>query len=66
MRDKVGSVIADSRLSIYNHSLNTDCFGYHLFDAEGTAGKKSGLVVNGCLQTLILYKGRFTNFGEGW
>jgi PmbA protein len=53
MRDKIGSVIADSRLSIYDHPLNVDGFGYHLFDAEGTATGKSGLVVDGCLQTLI-------------
>ena len=53
MRDKIGSVIADSRLTIYDHPLNVDGFGYHLFDAEGTATKKSELVVDGCLQTLI-------------
>lgn len=53
MRDKIGAVIADSRLSIYDHPLNVDGFGYHLFDAEGTATKKSGLIVDGCLQTLI-------------
>jgi len=53
MRDKIGSVIADSRLSIYDEPLNVDGFGYHLFDAEGTATKKSGLVVDGCLQTLV-------------
>jgi PmbA protein len=53
MRDKIGSVIADPRLTIYDHPLNTDGFGYHLFDAEGTATKKSGLIVEGCLQTLI-------------
>jgi len=53
MRDKIGSAIADSRLTIYDHPLNVDGFGYHLFDAEGTATKKSELVVDGCLQTLI-------------
>ncbi|MDH5355998.1 MAG: TldD/PmbA family protein [Gammaproteobacteria bacterium] len=53
MREKTGSVIADSRLSIYDQPLNVDGFGYHLFDAEGTATKKSGLIVEGCLQTLI-------------
>jgi PmbA protein len=53
MRDKIGSVIADSRLTIYDHPLNVDGFGYHLFDAEGTATEKTGLVVDGCLQTLI-------------
>jgi PmbA protein len=53
MRDKIGSTIADSRLTIYDHSLNVDGFGYHLFDAEGTATGKLGLVVDGSLQTLI-------------
>jgi PmbA protein len=53
MRDKIGSVIADSRLTIYDHPLNVDGFGYHLFDAEGTATEKTRLVVDGCLQTLI-------------
>jgi PmbA protein len=53
MRDKIGAFIADSRLTIYDHPLNVDGFGYHLFDAEGTATVKSELVVDGCLQTLI-------------
>ena len=53
MRDKIGSAIADSRLTIYDHPLNADGFGYHLFDAEGTATKKSALIAEGCLQTLI-------------
>jgi len=53
MRDKIGSVIADSRLSVYDNPLNVDGFGYHLFDAEGTATGKTVLVVDGCLQTLI-------------
>jgi PmbA protein len=53
MRDKQGSVIADSRLTIYDQPLNVDGFGYHLFDAEGTATKKTDLIVDGCLQTLI-------------
>ena len=53
MRDKTGSVIADSRLNIYDHPLNVDGFGYHLFDAEGSGTEKTGLIVDGCLQTLI-------------
>ena len=53
MRDKTGSVIADSRLTIYDQPLNADGFGYHLFDAEGSATKKTELLVEGCLQTLI-------------
>jgi len=53
MRDKIGAVIADSRLTIYDHPLNVEGFGYHLFDAEGTATNKTELVAEGCLQTLI-------------
>ena len=53
MRDKIGSVIADSRLTVYDHPRNTDGFGYHLFDAEGTATRKTELIADGCLQTLI-------------
>ncbi len=53
MRDKTGSVIADSRLTIYDQPLDADGFGYHLFDAEGSATKKTELLVEGCLQTLI-------------
>ena len=63
MRDKLGSVIADSRLSIYDHPLNVDGFGYHLFDAEGTATKKSALLVDGCLQTLIHNSATASCFG---
>jgi PmbA protein len=53
LRDKIGSDIADSRLNIFDHPLNVDGFGYHLFDAEGSATEKSELVVDGCLKTLI-------------
>ena len=63
MRDKIGSVIADSRLTIYDHPLNTDGFGYHLFDAEGTATEKSGLVIDGCLKTLIHNSATASYFG---
>ena len=65
MRDKIGSVIADSRLTIYDHPLNVDGFGYHLFDAEGTATEKSELVVDGCLQTLIHNSATASYFDTG-
>ncbi|MFT5658090.1 MAG: PmbA protein [Gammaproteobacteria bacterium] len=63
MRDKVGSIIADSRLSIYDHPLNLDGFGYQLFDAEGTATRKTGLIVDGLLQTLIHNSATASYFG---
>ena len=47
MRDRIGQSIADSRLTIYDHPLNTEGFGYHLFDAEGTATQKTALIVDG-------------------
>ena len=53
MRDKIGQAIADARLTIYDHPLNTDGFGYEMFDAEGTATQKTELIANGSLQTLI-------------
>ena len=53
MRDKLGTTIADSGLNIYDNPLNPDGFGYSLFDAEGTATVRTGLVLGGNLQTLI-------------
>ena len=53
MRGKIGQTIADARLTIYDHPLDTDGFGYELFDAEGTATRKTELIANGSLQTLI-------------
>ena len=53
MRDKVGSAIADPRLSIFDQPLLEDGFGYTLFDAEGTKATKTPLVVDGCLGTLL-------------
>lgn len=53
MRDKTGSVIADSRLTVYDQPRNVEGFGYHLFDAEGTATEKTELIKAGCLQKLI-------------
>ncbi|MBV1878507.1 MAG: TldD/PmbA family protein [Pseudomonadales bacterium] len=53
MRDKVGSIIADTRLTIYDQPENLSGFGYTLFDAEGTAAKKTALVTDGLLQSLV-------------
>ena len=53
MRDKIGAAIADPRLTIYDQPQNAEGFGYHLFDAEGTATQKSVLMAEGRLQTLI-------------
>lgn len=53
MRDKVGSLIADTRLTIYDQPLNINGFGYALFDAEGIATEKIGLIIDGKLNTLM-------------
>jgi len=53
MRDKVGEVIADSRLTIRDNPLIIEGHGYALFDAEGTATRTTPLVADGKLETLI-------------
>jgi len=63
MRDKVGEVIADSRLTIYDNPLLVDGFGYTLFDAEGTPTHKTPLIVNGKLETLIHNSATASFFG---
>lgn len=63
MRDKVGEVIADSRLTIYDNPLLVDGFGYTLFDAEGTATGKTPLIVEGKLESLIHNSATASFFG---
>lgn len=53
LRDKLGSVVADTRLNIFDHPTCLDGFGYTLFDAEGCEAKKTPLIVEGCLETLL-------------
>lgn len=52
-RDQLGRAVASPLLHISDQPLNTDGFGYHLFDAEGTACTETPLVVDGVLQTLL-------------
>lgn len=52
-RDKVGKLVADSALTIYDNPLNREGFGYALFDAEGVAAKIIPLLEKGVLKTLI-------------
>ena len=63
MRDKVGDVIADSRLTIYDNPLLVDGFGYTLFDAEGTATRKTPLIVAGKLESLVHNSATASFFG---
>ncbi len=53
MREKVGEIIADTRLSIADSPHQIDGFGYALFDAEGTATRTTPLVVDGRLESLL-------------
>jgi PmbA protein len=63
MREKVGEVIADPRLTILDSPLLVDGFGYALFDAEGTATKTTPLIVNGTLETLAHNSATASHFG---
>jgi PmbA protein len=63
MRDKVGEIIADAQLSIYDQPLLTNGFGYTLFDAEGTATKETVLIKDGRLETLIHNSATASHFG---
>ncbi|MBL4682339.1 MAG: TldD/PmbA family protein [Pseudomonadales bacterium] len=53
LRDKLGSLVADPRLNIFDQPACLDGFGYTLFDAEGTSTKKTPLIVKGRLETLL-------------
>jgi len=53
MREKLGHTIADPRLNIIDQPLNSQGFGYSLFDAEGIATHATPLIVDGVLNTLI-------------
>ena len=63
MRDKVGDVIADSRLSVSDQPLLTEGFGYELFDSEGTATSETPLIANGRLTTMIHNSATAAHFG---
>ena len=63
MREKIGSAIADSRLSVYDQPRNAEGFGYHLFDAEGTATEKTALIKAGNLQQMIHNSATASYFG---
>lgn len=63
MREKVGEVIADPRLTIRDSPLLVDGHGYALFDAEGTATQTTPLVVDGRLDTLVHNSATASHFG---
>ena len=53
MRDKLGQMIADPRLTVFDQPENMDGFGYSLFDDEGVPAEKLALISDGTLSTLI-------------
>ncbi len=53
MRDKLGSMIADPRLTIVDRPTNPDGFGYALFDDEGTPTRDTALINAGQFTSLI-------------
>ena len=63
MRDKLGKMIADPRLTIIDQPENADGFGYSLFDDEGTPASKLALVSSGTLSTLIHNSMTASHFG---
>ncbi len=63
MREKLGQLIADPRLTIYDHPENAAGFGYGLFDDEGTPTGKLTLIGEGHLTTLIHNSMTAAHFG---
>lgn len=62
-REQVGQAVASPLLQFSDQPLNTAGFGYHLFDAEGTACSETPLVVDGVLQTLLHNSATASHFG---
>ena len=62
-REKVGEVVADSRLSLTDMPLLMDGFGYALFDDEGTATANTPMIVEGKLNTLMHNSVTANHFG---
>lgn len=63
LRDKLGEIVADPRLTISDQPLLTDGFGYALFDSEGTATRGTSLIAEGRLETLIHNSATAAHFG---
>ena len=53
LRDKVGQLVADERLTILDRPDNMLGFGYDLFDDEGTPTAQLSLIEAGVLNTLV-------------
>ena len=53
LRDKVGQLVADERLTLLDRPDNVFGFGYDLFDDEGTPTQSLSLIESGVLNTLV-------------
>lgn len=63
MRERLGDMIADSRLSLFDDPLDTEGFGYALFDDEGSLTQQTPLISEGMLQTLIHNSATASHYG---
>ena len=63
MRDKVGEMIADKRLHLFDSPLLDDGFGYALFDDEGSPTARTSLISGGSLETFIHNSATAAHFG---
>ena len=63
MRDKVGEIIADKRLHLFDSPLMDDGFGYALFDDEGSPTARTSLISGGSLETFIHNSATAAHFG---
>lgn len=62
-REKLGEVVADSRLNLSDKPLLMDGFGYALFDDEGTASADTDFIVEGKLNTMMHNSVTANHFG---
>ena len=62
-RDRLGEVLADPRLSLWDRPLNTEGHGYELFDVEGSPCEDLGLLVEGRLESLLHNTATAAHFG---
>ncbi len=53
MRDKVGEIITDPRLTISDQPLLTEGLSYHLFDSEGSLTRSVPLITEGRLDSFV-------------
>lgn len=62
-REKLGEVVADSRLTLSDRPLLMDGFGYSLFDSEGSATADMDFIVDGKLNSMMHNSVTASHFG---